>query len=340
MTTQHFDITTSNRTVRLDNQGKGTVSFTISNKTGDPIEAYIDVVPLDDTQKEWITVQGEGEGRPTRQFGRDESQQITVEIESSPEATSDKQAFRILVAAVNNQNSVFTEGPVVVLEVTPRAATPPPPEPKKFPWWIIIVVVVVFLFMGVGITMLALLKNKTSDVTVPEFSQLLLTQAEQLAKEHSLDLEVIEEKITGEQSEGTVLSQQPSPSVIVAEGTTIKVVVEAVSVEVPNLVRESHEKYYKTLISAVRLLNNKEFKTVKIAAEGCPTAYSSLLLSKDAFTSSGEVNLSDLIPSGKTLPQLSINIINLRVIGQAPAAGTAVSLDTPITLITDCKKNF
>lgn len=150
-----FVITTPNAKVTLDKQGKGKVSFTVSNETGKPLKAQIKAKPLNAAKEAWLTVTGEVE----REFLAEGSQQITVEIAVPEGTTAGKFDFRIDVASVYNPEDEYAEGPTVAFEA-PEIKS----EAKKFPWWIVAVAAAV-LIIGGGLTWFL---RQPKNVNVPE----------------------------------------------------------------------------------------------------------------------------------------------------------------------------
>ena len=136
-----FNINAITERTKLASNGTGEISFTVTNTTNHPLRGRISVVPLQGTQSDWLSVEGEME----REFGAEGSHQFTIRIGVPRDKTPEGQyPFRIDAVSVANPQEDFTEGPQSWFEVPP-----PPPESKPFPWWIVAVAAMVLLVGGV-----------------------------------------------------------------------------------------------------------------------------------------------------------------------------------------------
>lgn len=216
-----FVITTASARAKLNKQGQGKVSFTVSNETNRPLKAQIKTKALNSAQEEWLTLIGESE----RDFPTAGSQQITVEIHVPPGTPSSKFDFRIDVASVYNPEEEYTEGPTVAFEAPENQ-----PEKKKFPWWILAVVLGVLIIGGVITWMVA----RPKSIEVPKLEGLHIDKVESAIANDSFEFKVINKKITGEKSPGIILDQSPEVGSKASPGSTIKLVIEADWVKVPD----------------------------------------------------------------------------------------------------------
>ncbi|HKQ92216.1 MAG TPA: hypothetical protein VJZ77_16270, partial [Blastocatellia bacterium] len=123
-----FAITAASEHVTVGGDGRGEITFTVTNSSARPLRGQLRVRPLGQTKGEWLSVAGETE----RAFSPNATQQVVVKVATPPGAPAGKYQFRLDAVSVINPDDDFTEGPTVDLEVKPTEA------PKKaFPWWII-----------------------------------------------------------------------------------------------------------------------------------------------------------------------------------------------------------
>jgi hypothetical protein len=123
-----FAITAASERVSVGADGRGEITFTVTNSSARPLRGQLRVRPLGSTKGEWLSVAGETE----RAFSPNATQQVVVKVATPPGAPAGKYQFRLDTISVINPDDDFTEGPTVDLEVKATEA------PKKaFPWWIV-----------------------------------------------------------------------------------------------------------------------------------------------------------------------------------------------------------
>jgi hypothetical protein len=123
-----FAITAASERVTVGGDGRGEITFTVTNSSARPLRGQLRVRPLGSTKGEWLGVAGETE----RAFSPNATQQVVVKVATPPGAPAGKYQFRLDAISVINPDDDFTEGPTVDLEVKAMEA------PKKaFPWWIV-----------------------------------------------------------------------------------------------------------------------------------------------------------------------------------------------------------
>jgi len=133
-----FSITAATDTVRLDAQGRGSTTFTVSNRSGQLRRGRARLVTSDPGQASWLSVDGEAE----RNFTADGTQQYTVQVAPPPGSPAGRYTFGLDVVSVENPDEEWSQGPKVAFEVAPS------PVKKPFPWWIVVVVAAVLLVGG------------------------------------------------------------------------------------------------------------------------------------------------------------------------------------------------
>jgi hypothetical protein len=124
-----FDITTATNTIRLDDQGRGEIAFTVFNASGRALRGRARVVAEDPAAEAWLALAGEAE----RKFDIASAQQYTG---SYP--------FRLDVVGVENPDAMYTQGPAVTFAVAEA-------EPKRAPirWWIVAVPIGALVIIGI-----------------------------------------------------------------------------------------------------------------------------------------------------------------------------------------------
>src|SRR5215510_7212854 len=125
-----FAITAASDRVPIGGDGRGEITFTVTNSSARPLRGQLRVRPLGSTKGEWLSVAGEAE----RVFSPNATQQVVVKVATPPGAPAGKYQFRLDAVSAINPDNDFTEGPTIDLEVK---ATEAPNE--AFPWWIVVV---------------------------------------------------------------------------------------------------------------------------------------------------------------------------------------------------------
>jgi hypothetical protein len=135
-----FAITTASDRVSTGGDGRGEITFTVTNSSPRNLRGQLRVRPLGSTREEWLNVAGETE----RAFTPYATQQVVVKVATPLGAPAGKYQFRLdAVSSINPDD--FTEGPTVDMEVEATEA------PKKgFPWWIVAVAAGVVILIGAG----------------------------------------------------------------------------------------------------------------------------------------------------------------------------------------------
>jgi hypothetical protein len=133
-----FTITAAADAVRLDSQGRGSTTFTVSNRSGQPRRGRARPVPSSPEQASWLSVDGEAE----RNFTADGTHQYTVRVAPPPGSPAGRYTFGLDVVSVENPDEEWSQGPKVAFEVAPS------PAKKPFPWWIVVVAAAVLLVGG------------------------------------------------------------------------------------------------------------------------------------------------------------------------------------------------
>jgi len=134
-----FSITAASDSIRLDAQGRGATTFTVSNRSGQARRGRARLAPSDAGQASWLSVDGEAE----RSFSPDGTQQYTVRVAPPPGAPVGRYTFGLDVVSVENPDEEWSQGPKVAFEVAASQ-----PAKKPFPWWIVVAAGAVLLVGG------------------------------------------------------------------------------------------------------------------------------------------------------------------------------------------------
>ena len=136
-----FHITSANNRFELDPQGHGSLTFTVSNASGRPMQARAVIVPLGGTEAGWLTIEGE----PERQLSTNGTEIFVVRAAVAQGAAAGDYTFRLDVVSEENPDEDFVEGPPVAMHVQASEA-----PKRKFPLWILFVVLGVLVVGGFG----------------------------------------------------------------------------------------------------------------------------------------------------------------------------------------------
>jgi hypothetical protein len=134
-----FSITAATDTIPLDAQGRGSITYTVSNISGQPLRGRARLVPSDPGHISWLSVEGD----PERSFAPDGTHQYTVRVASPPGTAPGRHTFGFNMISLENPDEVWSQGPQVAFEIP---ATPSANKP--FPWWILAVILGLLLVVG------------------------------------------------------------------------------------------------------------------------------------------------------------------------------------------------
>src|SRR5262245_45337126 len=102
-----FAITTASDHVPTGGDGRGEITFTVTNRSRRPLRGQLRVRPLGSTKSEWLNIAGETE----RAFSPNATQQVIVKVNVPPGAPAGKYQFRLDTVSLVNPDDDFTEGP-------------------------------------------------------------------------------------------------------------------------------------------------------------------------------------------------------------------------------------
>jgi PASTA domain-containing protein len=207
-----FAITAVSDRVSIGGDGRGEITFTVTNSSARPLRGRLRVRPLGSTKGEWLNIAGEIE----RNFSPNATQQVVVKVAPPQGAPAGKYQFRLDAVSVTNPDDDFTEGPTVDLEVKPTEA------PKKpFPW-LIVAAAAGAVVLIVGLTWLLW----PSGVEVPDAAGLDVAEATKKFEELGFKVEVAR-RINPSVAVNHVFGQDPEAKSKAGAGSTVMLLVAA-----------------------------------------------------------------------------------------------------------------
>lgn len=145
---RNFTITNPSETVRVGPDGRGEMTFTVTNVSGFPARGLAKVVPLGTTSAEWLTLT-----EVEREFPVGGVQQFRVGATIPPGTAAGRYTWRFDMVSAAKSGEGSDVGPTVAFEVAPSEK-----KKKGIPWWVwvaialgvIVIAVVAWLFMRPG----------------------------------------------------------------------------------------------------------------------------------------------------------------------------------------------
>ena len=208
-----FAITTASDRVSVGGDGRGEITFTVTNSSPRPLRGQLRVRPLGSTKSEWLNVAGEAE----RAFSPNATQQVVVKVATPPGAPAGKYQFRLDAISVINPDDDFTEGPTIDLEVKATEA------PKKaFPWWIVAAAAGAVVL----IVTLTWLLWPSGGVQIPDVVGLDVAEATKKFEDLKFKVEVTKQ-INSSVGLNHVFAQDPQGKSTAKEGATVMLLVSS-----------------------------------------------------------------------------------------------------------------
>ncbi len=226
----------------------GTAQFTVNNTSDSTMNAQLSIGVQGDSKPEWFSIDGDAE----RRLVASKSETVNVRIAIPATAAAGIYPFRLRVAAVNDPDNDFVDGPTTQAEVEQAAE----PEKKKgIPWWVWLIAALVLLGIIGGIVW-AVTRSKPETgpgaatastaavLVVPDLTGKNVSDLPALAAGFDL---VQQAGAVGGKAPGSILSQNPGPGGgQVAPGTLLKVTFDP-GVVVPNLTNQTTDQAIRSL---------------------------------------------------------------------------------------------
>ncbi len=307
---RYFAISTGTSTVQAKNGGTGSVTFTVTNNADEGIRTRARITALSG-EESWFTIEGEKE----REY-REKTQQYTVAFTLPASVSNGSYTFRLDVFAVENPDEIYSEGPVVQMDVT--SPETPAAGPKKFPWWIVAVVAAVILIGGIIVFWAT---RKTTEIvpvvtekTVSEAEQMLLDLKFKVAKDYVLTVN------RGEVDR--VVSQDPEGDTEVYRKSSVMLTIGKEGAKVPPVVGGTLENALRKITAAGLVCRIGTTRAVKRKIDEHP---------------SNPPAVAPAAPQGlhmMTSVPMILRFTPPRVTNCDPDPGTVVEKNTTITIYT------
>jgi hypothetical protein len=214
-----FAITAANERVPTGGDGRGEITFTVTNSSARPLRGQLRVRPLGSTQREWLNIVGETE----RNFSPNATQQVVVKVNVPQGVPAGRYQFRLDTVSLINPDDDFTEGPTVDLEIKATEA------PKaSFPWWVVAVAAGALILI-IALTWLLWPKSaeeSSKDVEVPDVVGLDVGEATKRFEDLKFKVEV-DRQINSSVGVGHVFAQDPIGKSKAKAGATVMLLVAA-----------------------------------------------------------------------------------------------------------------
>jgi PASTA domain len=208
-----FAITAASDRVPTGGNGRGEITFTVTNSSPRNLRGQLRIRPIGQTKGEWLSVAGETE----RAFTPYATQQVVVKVATPPGTPAGKYQFRIDAVSIINPDDDFTEGPTVDLEVEATEASK-----KAFPWWIVAAAAGALVL----IITLTWWLWPSSGVEAPDVVGLDVAEATKKLEDMKFKVEVTRQ-VNPSVVLNSVFSQEPQGKSTVKEGATIMLLVAA-----------------------------------------------------------------------------------------------------------------
>jgi hypothetical protein len=117
-----FTITTPSTAITLDDEGRGSATFTVANQSGRSLSARAAVTPVAPAVLDWFTIEPPG---PVRDLPKDGSETYTVHVTVPSGTEKGPRSFRLDVASVDRPDEEWAHGPVVGFDLSVGAPIPP-----------------------------------------------------------------------------------------------------------------------------------------------------------------------------------------------------------------------
>lgn len=230
-----FAISTGSHTLNAGSTRTGSASFTISNSTGKTVDTRVSISAMEECQETWLSIDGNRE----RAYTEKDTQQYTVKYVIPPEVKPGAYRFRLDIYAVENPDEIYSEGPVVEINVSD--AEKPIDNDHPFPWWIVAVVAVV-LIAGGGIGWWATHRTPAM-VTVDDVMGKTHDEAREILSNNGFEIKADQTQLTVETDEvDRVIGQDPLGNTQADHGSTVTLTFGKLGAKVPKTVGDTLDK--------------------------------------------------------------------------------------------------
>ena len=225
---RNFTITTPTETVRVGPDGRGEMTFTVTNVSGFPTRGLAKIVPQGNTSATWLSL-----AEVEREFPAGGVHQFRVAANIPPGTPAGKYSWRFDMISAIKSGEASDAGPTVAFEI---GATEP--TKKGIPWWVWLAIVIGAIVIGVVAWLVMRPKPDdqtpppddkpaaTRKVKVPKVKGLNLKAAQLTLKKAGLKAKVDEVPVAtfGRQLNEDI-AQSPEDGTVVRRGETVTITV-------------------------------------------------------------------------------------------------------------------
>lgn len=215
-----FTVTTPSEKVTLDESGRARAPFTVTNVSAEPLKGRLLTKPRRPAKPDWFSIVDES----VRVFPPNATQQAIVQLDVPGGSKPGSYRFRLDAVSEAAPDEVFTEGPWVAFEVTPKPKQP-------FPWWILALAaaaVVLLILIGVIIWLLARDDGEKSGA-VPAVTSMSTSVASSTLTDAGFTVQTRSEAVGDPTKNGDVLSQEPAAGTVPPPGSAVTITVGRMS---------------------------------------------------------------------------------------------------------------
>ncbi len=214
---RNFHVVPASDSIVLDADGKGQVSYTVTNARTTSARRKAVIVPAAQGQ-DWYAIEGD----PERLFSGNETLSYQVSIHVPPGTPAGRHSFRLNMVDPANPDEDVTEGQSVGFQVVAGEVKQP------FRWWIVAVAAVALVAVGLGVYFML-----PKGVALPELIGKDFAEAAAWLEEHELALIEVQEVL--EEESALVLAQEPDAGAKLAKGSEVTLTRAMPFIEVPKL---------------------------------------------------------------------------------------------------------
>lgn len=177
---QLIDIIVEPQNIRLDENGRGETTFTITNLTSEERRLTVKLATIHPQHQNWLKLEGD----LTREFAANGgTHQYHLDIEVPADKFKGRFNFRLDVYSAPKEEKLV-QGPDVSVEMKPQSKQSVESPKKNFPWIAAAVMVLLLVNVGVGVSLWPIFAEIASSsqqiYSLKDFSNTALTHSNQL----------------------------------------------------------------------------------------------------------------------------------------------------------------
>lgn len=315
-----FEITAPAERVRLGQDGRGQMVFSVTNRSNVVERVTTSFAPSGATRAEWLSLSGE----PQRELSAGATDQLIVEAQFPPATPAGAYPFRLRISSANNRTSEeYDESPLVTFEM-PAVAMP-----KKRPWWIFAAAAAVLLVVIVAVILLTKSRGpEVPDVVKKEAVEAIrAVQSAKLATQLAFAVDPSVEK-------GHVIRTDPKAGTRVDEGSSVLL----------TIARETAGNFQLQGNDTTQLSDTAAQQLAQFITAGAPPPPPSQEVQVPSLIGQPVVDamltLQNTPLNAKLLTFTTASIVPNIVLQQSPLAGTKVAKNSEVTLVLAQPRRF